>query len=166
MIAPVSRARPPGVTLVETTLSLGVLAVITPLLFAAMTRAGSTGSTSRTDSRSAGIIEACLEEIRLAQRGASGHLDPIPSEGALRTDPPICLSFDRTGRILGTVGEEARRQGAPPRESSVPAYFATIRGDKADSPHPSMTQVSITIEHPAVLPDRKRTKIRFYTQIP
>src|SRR5690606_32649608 len=123
-------------------------------------------STARIDSRCAPIIEACLEEIRLARFGVSEFLDPIPSGDAFGTVTPLCLAFDRTGRILGRIDEEIGKEGVPPQGSTVPAYLATLRTTKGKDLHPSLFHVSLTIEHPAVLPARKRTKLRFHTQIP
>ena len=102
-----------GISLVETIVSVGVLAIVAPLALAAMMRAGGTGFAARAETRAPAMIEACLDEIGLARIAASGHLDPIAPGQPFGGGTPLCLAFDRAGRLIGKVDGDAYDQGAP-----------------------------------------------------
>lgn len=169
MTAPRTPHRAPsGISLVETIVSVGVLAIVAPLALAAMMRAGGTGFAARAETRAPAMIEACLDEIGLARIAASGHLDPIAPGQPFGGGTPLCLAFDRAGRLIGKVDGDAYDQGAPSVGGADATYLASLRGEEVTAPdaRPPLLRLTIGIEHPAAAPRRKRTRIEFLTQLP
>ena len=56
-----------GISLVETMVSIGVLAVVAPLAIAALLRGGEGGAVARAETRAPVIVESCLGEIKTAR---------------------------------------------------------------------------------------------------
>ena len=76
-----------GVTLVESVIAVGVLAVAVPLVFGALAQAGKSGFSSQAETRSTWMIPACLDEIQASRAGRPQYFtattsgQPFPPAG-------------------------------------------------------------------------------------
>ena len=153
-----------GVSLMETVVAVGVLAIAVPLAFAAMTKATSVGSSARAETRAPAIAERCLLEVKAAQKGESAFLPPIepavsfPGEGDV-----MALGFSREGRILGVVAKEDFQAGLREKMGGEDVdYVARITG-RFDDPELTLT---VRVEYPAVKKEASRSGVGFHTKLP
>jgi type II secretory pathway pseudopilin PulG len=157
-----------GVSLVETMVAIGVLAIVAPLALAAMLKSGEGGSAARAETRAPAIVESCLRELGFARDGGSDHLAPLQAGQPFGADTPLCLAFGRDGSLLGAVEPAAYDRGIA-RVGNRDAYFlARLQGttESTRTGFPAMLEVTIAVEHPAVAPALKRRKLDFHTKLP
>lgn len=157
-----------GVSLVETMVAIGVLAVVGPLAVAALLKSSEGGSTARAETRSAAIVESCLSELKAARDTNSEFLPKLQPGENFGTDAMLCLAFSGDGTLLGSINEGTYTKGSGKVDSKDAVYLAVLEGElKGQRPgYPPLLTVHIKIEHPAIVPKEKRTRMEFYTQLP
>ncbi|MGB1128907.1 MAG: type IV pilus modification PilV family protein [Haloferula sp.] len=154
----------PGVSLMETVVAVGVLAIAVPLALAAMTKAGSVGNVARAETRAPAIAERCLIELKAARRGESEFVPQIqPAASFPAGDEVIVLGFSREGRLLGSLDLSAYEAGYDEELGGEEvSYLADVSGRYEDE---SVT-VTVKIEYPAVRREGDRSEIEFHTKLP
>jgi hypothetical protein len=157
-----------GVSLVETMVSIGVLAIVAPLAIAALLRGGEGGTAARAETRAPAIVEACLHEIQSARDGASKHLPALEPGEAFGTGEVLCLAFRRDGVLLGPLSAASYRAGIGKVAGQDAAFLARLEGalDTARAGFPPLLTITVTIEHPAVAGSLKRRRMEFLTKLP
>lgn len=157
-----------GVSLVETMVSIGVLAVVAPLALAALLRAGEGGNTSRAETRSPLIVDTCMEELEVARKGLSEHLPDMRQGEEFGTSDIICLAFSEDGTLLGRVEGGSYDAGTTQVGGKDAVYLAKLSGhlDETRTGFPPMLNVLIAVENPAVAPALKRRSMTFHTKLP
>jgi hypothetical protein len=157
-----------GVSLVETMVSIGVLAVVAPLAIAALLRGGEGGSAARAETRAPVIVEACLSEIRVARDGVSKHLPALTPGQPFGSGEVLCLAFRRDGVLLGPVAGEAYENGTLRVADQDAAFLARLEGvlDTEREGFPPLLKIKVTVEHPAVAGSLKRRRMEFLTKLP
>ena len=162
----ISKNTRPGVAMIEAVISIGVLAVAVPMVFAALAEGGKSAADARVDTRSTWIVPACMEEIRASRAGrprfftATTTGDPLPPAGEI-----WALAFAADGHPLGRLSQADYDDGATTLAGVPIRFIASIRSAAA-TPSPGGTplqRVEITLEHPAAAPAAKRTKSAFHT---
>jgi hypothetical protein len=164
----VKSAREKGATLVESAISLGVLAVAVPLVFAAMGEAGHTGHEAEHDNRSATILPLCLDAVERMRNGTPGCFDPCPAGSPFPPDGEIwALAFAGNGRLAGRVAKEPYQQGLRQLGGTEVAYLARLAAaPQADTSSNNQTlRLTITIEHPANRPAAQRSRSTFQSSV-
>lgn len=157
-----------GVSLVETVVSIGVLAVVAPLALAAMLRAGEGGNLSRAETRSPLIVDTCMEELEVARKGLSEHLPDMQQGEEFGTTDIICLAFSSDGALLGRVDGGGYDGGTTKVGGKDAVYLAKLSGhlDQSRTGFPPMLNVQVAVETPAVAPANKRRSMNFHTKLP
>jgi len=157
-----------GVSLVETMVAIGVLAVVGPLAVAALMKSGEGGSTARAETRSPAIVERCLSELKAARDTNSEFLPKLQPGENFGMGSMVCLAFSADGTLLGPVSEGLYSKGSGKIDNKDAAYFAVLEGELRDQRpgYPPLLTVHIKVEHPAIAPKEKRTRMEFYTQLP
>lgn len=158
-----------GVSLVETMVAVGVLAVVVPLSLAAMLKAGEVGRSARAETRAPAIAEQCRAEVEAAMRGRSAHFpqlaagEPFPPEGQV-----MALAVGRDGAVLGSLPRAAYDRGIERLEGKDVSYLAVVSGVRSDSEWAGEPAVVLTVsvEHPAALKRLQRSKLGFHTRLP
>jgi len=148
--------------------SIGVLAVVAPLALAALLRAGEGGNVSRAETRAPVIVETCMEELEMARKGISEHLPDMQQGQEFGTTDVICLAFRNDGTLLGRVNAGAYDSGASKVAGEDAVFLAKLSGhlDQSRSGFPSMLNVEVAVEQPAVAPVKKRRAMEFHTKLP
>lgn len=156
-----SRTLAPGVSLVETMVAVGVLAVMIPVALAAIQQAGAVGHVAGAQSRAPSIADHCLLELEAALCGAS---ELLPAGGGDGTWPTggVVLAFDQTGHCLGRVDEASYEAGMSSRSGDRPVFLARVGTDR----DPTGLAVAVSVEHPAVRAARLRERFVFHTRLP
>lgn len=157
-----------GITLVETMVAIGVLAIVAPLALAALLKSGEGGASARAETRAPAIVEACLAELKVAREGLSEHLPALQAGESFGTDGVLCLAFNRQGALLGKVDAATYDAGTTRVANQDAVFFARLRGEletERDGFSPMLT-VAVTVEHPAVAPGNKRRRMEFHTKLP
>lgn len=160
---------PNGVSLVETVIAIGVLAVAIPLVFGALAEGGMSVAASEAETRSTWIIPACMEEIRASREGKPQY---FTSTTQAQTFPPggdvWALAFSRDGKPVGKLSKTHYDTGAKDLNGKPIRYIATLSSttDIVKIGTSPMLKVRITIEYPSAARAAKREKFDFYTRIP
>ena len=157
-----------GASLVEIMVSIGVLAVVTPLALAAMLQAGEGGSSSRAETRAPLIVENCLSELDMARKGLSTNLPAMQAGKEFGKDQVLCLAFGGDGKLLGRVEGSGYDTGIPEVKGEDAAFLARLSAveDKSRSDFPLMLTVKVSIERPAIASSKNRRVMDFYTKLP
>jgi hypothetical protein len=157
-----------GVSLVETMVSVGVLAVVAPLAIAALLRGGEGGSAARAETRAPVIVESCLQEIQVARDGNSTHLPALQAGQPFGDGEILCLAFRRDGVLLGPVAPASYEAGIVRVAEQDAAFLARLEGRlETERPgFPPLLKVAITLEHPAAAGSLKRRRLEFLTKLP
>lgn len=158
-----------GVSLVETMVAIGVLAIVGPLAIAALMKSGEGGAAARAETRSPAMVERCLDEVKSARVGVSEHLPKLQPGVAFGADPVLCLAFSRDGALLGRVGSGDYDAGIRDKIARHDvAYLARVEGthDSERPGFPPLLSVRVTVEFPAVAPSDKRRRMEFHTKLP
>lgn len=165
-----------GLSLIESVIAIGVIAIVAPLAIAALTSAGGVGVSARAETRAPLMVEAAIAEVRAARQSRSSFLDPIPPGTAFpQEDQALCLAFDHGGRLIGKIDTAAYQNGSSQLNGTDVVYLARIQGtpdpDAPASTDPTQPQIPLfilttTIEYPAGLPIAKRQTLEFVTKLP
>lgn len=149
-----------GFSLLEVTVSLGVLAVAIPLSVAGI--AGSTHSdgASRMDSMAASMVTACLGEWNAARSGKGEFAgESVSLAGG---EEMWVIGFASTGESLGKVEAEDYRKGC---RTGGMTYLARLDSEPVEEGS-SARKVRVSVEFPAVAPAEKRQRLEFFTRLP
>jgi type II secretory pathway pseudopilin PulG len=162
------RALRRGVSLVETMVAIGVLAIVGPLAVAALLKSGEGGAAARAETRAPAIVDLSLSELNLALGSGSEHLPKLEPGMAFGANTPLCLAFSRDGTLLGSVGGGGYEQGSGEVGGEDASYLARLEGtlDTSRPGYPPLLTVLVSVEFPAVAPADRRRKIPFYTKLP
>ncbi len=157
-----------GVSLVETMVSIGVLAVVAPLALAALLKSGEGGASARAETRATAIVESCLSEIKTSRDGTSKHLPGLKPGIAFGTTEVLCLAYRADGTLLGRVEAGKYEAGSGKVGDQDAVFLARVQGELDDTRtgFPAMLTVKVTVEHPAAAPSEKRRKMDFFTKLP
>ncbi|MEK7951140.1 type IV pilus modification PilV family protein [Luteolibacter soli] len=157
-----------GVSLVETMIAIGILAVVGPLAVATLLKSGEGGVTARAETRSVAIVERCLSELKTARDGPSQYLPKLEPGANFGKDRVVCLAFAGDGTLLGKVDEGSYSSGSGKVDSQDAVYLAKLQGDLQTqrTGFPPLLTVTVTVEYPAVAPQNKRNHTEFHTQLP
>lgn len=151
----------PGFSLVEVTVSLGVLAVAVPLVMATVAGAAGSDAGARADSVAGAIAAACLQELRAAKRGESRWLASA-DEGLLPAGETRAIGFSMAGEPVDEVEEESYRAGC--RDAGM-VYLAGLTSEPPVAGS-AAGGVRITVEFPAAARVEKRQRLEFVTCLP
>jgi hypothetical protein len=157
-----------GISLVETMVSIGVLAVVAPLAIAALLRGGEGGAVARAETRAPVIVESCLGEIKTARDGISKNLPALTPGQAFGSNEVLCLAYRSDGVLLGPVEGASYDSGIVKVAEQDAAYLARLEGtlDTGRPGFPPLLKVKVTIEHPAAAGSQKRRRMEFLTKLP
>ena len=158
-----------GSSLIEVLIAMGVLAVVLPLVFAVLARAGQSCAASQAETRCVAILPFCMNEIEAAQQGNACFLPPltrgvtIPATGAC-----LALAFTKDGRAIGCVEPKTYRAGVHQLANEPIRFLASFHTEPAPTrPNiPAMLTLRITLEYPAAVPLEMRRHLDFFTCIP
>jgi hypothetical protein len=158
------RAQRRGVSLVETLVSVGVLAVAAPLAIAALVRGGESASAARLESRAPAIVEHCLAELAAAREARSDLLPPLPPGQPFGLGEPLCLAFRHDGALLGRVDPADYESGV----TGDARFLVRLQGETAPvrPGFPALLQIRLQLEHPAAAPRDRRRASPFHTRLP
>jgi Tfp pilus assembly protein PilV len=153
-----------GVSLVETLVSVGVLAVAAPLAIAALVRGGEGAAAARVESRAPAIVERCLAEIAAAREGRSEHLPPLAPGSSFGVDAPLCLAFRHDGALLGRVDPADYESGL----AGDARLLVRLQGETtaARPGFPALLRIDLGLEHPAAAARDQRRTSYFHTLLP
>jgi type II secretory pathway pseudopilin PulG len=162
--APPPQPRQRGVTLVETLVSVGVLAVAAPLAIAALVRGGETATAARLENRAPALIERCLVEIAAAREARSELLPALTLGQPFGIDAPLCLAFRPDGSVLGKVDPTDYAAGL----TDEARFLVRLQGHPAPARLglPAMLRIDLRLEHPAAAPRERRRASNFHTLLP
>jgi hypothetical protein len=153
-----------GVSLVETLVSVGVLAVAAPLAIAALVRGGEGAAAARVESRAPAIVERCLAEIAAAREDRSEHLPALAPGSPFGLDAPLCLAFRHDGALLGRVDPSDYESGL----TGDARFLVRLRSDTtpARPGFPALLRIDLGLEHPAAAARDRRRASYFHTLLP
>jgi len=148
-----------GFSLLEVTISLGVLAVVIPLSVAGIAGSMNSDAASRMDSMAASMVAACLEEWNAEQSKGGLAEEPVSSAG---DEEVRVIGFASTGEPLGRVTAEDYQKGC--RKGGM-LYLARL-GNEPDEESRPTRKVRVSVEFPAAAPADKRQRLEFFTRLP
>ncbi|MEM1084399.1 MAG: hypothetical protein AAGI48_09760 [Verrucomicrobiota bacterium] len=157
----------PGISLVETIVSVGVLSVVVPVVLAAILRAGDTGRSARAETRAMAIADYCMVEIRAARDDRSGYFDPIergrdfPAGGGF-----MGLAFGRDGSVVGELDSAQFQEGLTELNGEEVFYVASVSGEVDDDRGYDLVTVRVAVEYPSTFAAEKRSQAVFHTRLP
>ncbi|MGB6221316.1 type IV pilus modification PilV family protein [Haloferula sp.] len=157
-----------GISLVETIVSMGVLAVVIPLVLAAILKAGVTGSSARAETRAPAIADFCMVELRAAREGTSEYFPKVEAGAAFGSSGSFMgLGFGRDGAVLGDVTRAQFDEGLAEIGNEQVYYVARISGNvDTTSREVDLVTVTVDVEYPATKSSDKRSKASFHTKLP
>jgi type II secretory pathway pseudopilin PulG len=167
----ITQCHPPkrGFSLIETVVSVGVLALAIPLVLGALVESGDSGTTAAAETRASWIVPACLNELKAAADGKSLLIPPTPLGEMFPASGQIYgIAFTAGGQAIGPVDQSAYAGGVGKLNDQDVRYITTMQGEvlAAKPGSAPMRSVLVTIEYPAVAPAGKRSKLEFYTKTP
>jgi hypothetical protein len=149
-----------GFSLLEVTVSLGVLALAIPLSVAGIVGSANSDAASRMDSMAPSMVTTLLDEWRLARNG-EGESAGEPRSPA-GSEQVWAIGFASTGKSLGRVQAEDYQRGA--RKSGV-TYLARLENEPVEESG-SARKIRVSIEFPAVAAAEQRQRLEFFTRLP
>lgn len=158
-----------GVTLVESVIAVGVLAIAIPLVFGSIAESGKSGMASQAETRSTWIVPVCMEEIRASRDGKPEYFSRTKVGEAF---PPAgevwAIAFAQDGSTVGKMDAAAYRSGTRQLNGEPVLYIATMSSESESSTSGStpMLNVRISMEYPAAAPQGKRQTLDFHTRVP
>ena len=157
-----------GISLVETVVSVGVLAVVIPLGLAAMVKASNSGVSARGETRAPTIADYCMLEVRAARKGESGFFDRIEKGADFGNDDDfLALAFGRDGAVIGEIGEVEFAEGVTKIGDDGVFFLARVSGElDTETREVDLVTVTVDVEYPASQPAGKRSQASFHTKLP
>ena len=159
-----------GATLMESVLSIGVLAVTVPMILAAIGESGRTGEASGAETRAPWMAAACFDELRAASLGRSEYFSAT-ADGSVK--PPAdgiwALGFNRSGALVDQVSAEQYEAGTRDSGGRAIRFIARAHPAPANSPttnsSASLPAMRVTVEYPATAPANRRRTLDFHAHI-
>ena len=156
-----------GISLVETIVSVGVLAVVIPLALAAMLRASGTGASARAETRATAIADFCMVELRAARNEQSQYFPPVKAGAAFGSAGNFMgLGFSRDGAVIGALSQAQYEQGVKTIGDEPVYYLAKVSGVLDSSREVELVTVRVDVEYPPTKVASKRSQVSFYTKLP
>ena len=158
-----------GFSLIESIVSVGVLALAIPLVLGALVESGDSGTAAAAETRASWIVPACLNELQAAADGKSLLIPATPLGEGFPTDGRIYgIAFTAGGQALGPIDESAYASGLKKINGQDVRYLSRIEGEVLPAKPGSapMRSVLVTLEYPAAAPAGKRARLEFYTKTP
>jgi hypothetical protein len=158
-----------GSSLIEVVISMGVLAVVIPLVLCVLADADRASSASQAKTRSGRIIPSCLAEIHASRNGIPEFFEKTERGQSF---PPLdqlwVLGFSGNGKVMGTLSRAEYQKGQATLRDQEIRYFAVLSASPLPEKLgiPPMMQLRISIEYPAAAPVGRRAISDFYTQLP
>jgi prepilin-type N-terminal cleavage/methylation domain-containing protein len=149
-----------GFSLLEVTVSLGVLAVAIPLSVAGIAGSVNSDGAARMDSMAASMVTVCLDEWSAARNGEGAFA--VESASTAGSEEVWTIGFASTGESLGKVEAEDYRMGSRQRGMM---YLASI-GNEPVEEGVSARKVRVSVEFPAVARAEQRQRLEFFTRLP
>jgi prepilin-type N-terminal cleavage/methylation domain-containing protein len=122
-----------GVTLVESVIAVGVLAVAVPLVFGALAEAGKTGLASQAETRSTWMIPACIDEIQASRDGRPQFFTATTTGQSF---PPAgdvwALAFSPEGRPVGRLSKALHDKGTKELDGKPIRFIAVMSAGEPD----------------------------------
>lgn len=162
-----------GVTLIETVIAIGVLAVALPLVFGALASSGDSVASARAETRAAWVLPICMEEIRASRSGTPRYFAATTTGQEFPPSGNVwAIAFAEDGTPIDDIPKNSYDRGIAKLGSTPVRYIATISA-KTTPPAAGQTQpanplltATITFEYPASAPAKERTVLTSYTRIP
>ena len=156
-----SNPRCRGFTLMESVISVGLLALVIPLVVALVAASGTASRSATDDTKAAFMARSVMEEIVAAREGGGDLIEEelewpeFPGPGGR-----YVITADDEGNLLSLLEAGAYETGVDERGV---AYLISVRGEQQDFPvHPelqSLSKVEIMVEFPAIAPrDNRRSR--------
>jgi len=169
---PSRRFRRRGLTLMETVVALGVLAVAVPLVLAAMGTALEVRRDAEVDTRAAFIARSLTADLRAASAGGGRIFHPhgdafrprVPLAGDFTESAeavPVLLGFDRAGGFVRRLSGAEYAAGVAGAELG---FLVELTGE-ADPREARLARVRLQVESPAPAAAAQRHKLRFMVLI-
>ncbi|MEP4078618.1 hypothetical protein [Haloferula sp.] len=157
-----------GISLVETIVSVGVLAVVIPLAFAAMLKASDTGASGRAETRAPAIADFCMVELRAAREGDAIYFAPIKKGTDFGNGADFMgLGFGRDGSVIGEVSESEYETGVEMIGGKRVFFLAKVSGKlDTETREVDLVTVTVSVEYPATKSATRRSKANFHTKLP
>lgn len=158
-----------GVTLVESVIAIGVLAVAIPMVFGALAESGRSAMASQAETRSAWIVPVCMDEIHASREGRPRYFTSTLAGQAFPAAGEVwAIAFSADGKPVGKIGKALYQSGVRELNGKAVRYVATLSAttESTRSGIPPMLRVDVSLEYPASAPTEKRAKIDFHTRIP
>lgn len=158
-----------GVTLVESVIAVGVLAIAIPLVFGSIAESGKSGMASQAETRSTWIIPVCMEEIRASRDGKPEYFTSTTVGEAFPPGGQVwAIAFAPDGSPVGKLDAGAYSSGTRLLNGKAVLYIATMKSESETTATGStpMLNVRITMEYPAAAPAGKRQTLDFHTRVP
>ena len=158
-----------GVTLIESVIAIGVLAVAIPMVFGALAESGKSGMASQAETRSTWIIPVCMDEIRSSREGRPQYFTATVTGQAF---PPAgevwALAFSADGKPVGRLDKSLYQSGAREINGKVIRYITSMSAtvENPQTGTTPMLRVDVSLEYPASVKSEKREKLDFHTRIP
>lgn len=168
-LPPTPLRNPRGVTLVESIIAVGVLAVAIPLVFGSIAESGKSGMSSQAETRATWIVPVCMEEIRASRNGKPEYFtatkvgETFPPSGSI-----WALAFSPDGSPVGKLDKGTYDQGTRELNGKPVLYIANLesQSETTKTGNTPMLKVRITLEYPAAAPQSKRQTLDFHTRVP
>ena len=160
--------RLPGISLVETIVSVGVLAVVIPLALAAMLKASGIGASARADTRAPAIADFCMVELRAAREGNSNYFPKIDAGKDFGSGGSfLSLGFERDGSVIGEISQAQYSDGLSNLDDKKVHFIAKISGRlDTETREVDLVTVEVEVEYPASRDEDKRSVTSFHTKLP
>jgi len=157
-----------GISLVETIVSVGVLAIVIPLALAAMLKASSTGASARAETRAPSIADYCMVEVRAAREGVSDYFEPIERGTDFGGGSNFFgLAFGRDGSVIGEIDKAEFEKGVKKIGEDQVFFLANVSGElDTETREVDLVTVTVDVEYPASRPADKRSQVSFHTKLP
>lgn len=157
-----------GISLVETIVSVGVLAVVIPLALAAMLKASGTGASARAETRATAIADFCMMELRAARKENSEYFSPVKAgEDFGSAGNFMGLGFSRDGAVIGKLTQAQYDEGLTKLGDDRVFFLARISGElDTMTREVDLVTVTVSVEYPAVKSAAKRSQVNFHTKLP
>jgi hypothetical protein len=160
---------PPGATLIEAVIAVGVMAVAVPLVFGALAEAGKSGSAAQAETRAPWIVRTCVEEIQASREGRPRYFTSTTT--GQQFPPPgdvWAIAFSADGKPVGKFPKSLYDRGAKELDGKPVRYIAVLSATTQPPVAHStpMLKTRITLEYPATAPAERRAKLHFHTRIP
>lgn len=179
-----------GLTLVEVTLATALVAVAVTSLLGLLSLALASQAEARLETRAAFIAGSIISDLR--QGSGTDHGIPIriaasgnperdfiyPTPATIGSITDFHLLYSADGHPLSMIGEPAFTEGlaanrGPADSSAAAGCMVRIRlsrarpdpgpGSRATARTPPLYHIGISVQHPAIQPEKSRQRLAFFT---